>query len=240
MRRNSGFNISRKSDFEIVTSADLAVDEHIKRRIAVTYGDHGVLSEEAVVVDKPTATYRWIIDPLDGTANFAHGQDHVAVSMALSCNDVVVLGVVHAPFHEQTFWAEKGRGAFRDGEPIRTTEIKDLGLALIGTGFPHDRSNISKLVDRLGVMLQECGDIRRLAAPALDICWVADGRLDGFLDRVRIWDVAAAGLIATEAGACRLDLDADWDMQRVDGEDVLLAAPGIFEAIRRIVTQNSH
>ena len=141
-----------------------------------------------------------------------------------------MLGVVHAPFQGQTFWAVAGRGAYRNGQRIKASSLTDVRRALIGTGFPHNRTRIDEIVDRLKPLLREFGDIRRLAAPALDICWVADGRLTGFVDRIREWDVAAAGLIATEAGAFMTALKPA-DGEGDDGTDYLIAAPGIFERL---------
>lgn len=235
IRSNGDLAVEQKTGFELVTRADLAVDRHFRQRIAAEFADHVILSEESVEPQSPRQVPCWIIDPLDGTMNFIHGQDHVAVSAALSVGGQVVLGVVHAPFHGQTFWALKGRGAYRDGRKIETSRLTDIGQALIATGFPHDRAHVDALVDRLKPILRTFGDIRRLAAPALDICWVADGRLTGFIDRIHIWDVAAAGLIATEAGARLLSLQSDPSRARAEGTDYVIAAPGIFGQLCEIL-----
>lgn len=222
--------VEGKDEFELVTNADLAVDRHFKERIAQTFKDHAVLSEEDEDSGNSSKALCWVIDPLDGTANFVHGHDHVAVSAALRIDGTYVLGVVHAPFQGQTFWAVAGRGAYRNGQQIKASPLTDVRRALIGTGFPHRRTRIDEVVDRLKPLLREFGDIRRLAAPALDICWVADGRLTGFVDRIHEWDVAAAGLIAVEAGARMTVLDPA-DGEGDDGTDYLIAAPGIFERL---------
>ncbi|MEE1657490.1 inositol monophosphatase family protein [Microvirga sp. CF3062] len=228
IRREGRVAVEGKDEFELVTNADLAVDRHFKERIAQTFKGHAVLSEEDEGSGNSSKALCWVIDPLDGTANFVHGHDHVAVSAALRIDGVSVLGVVHAPFQGQTFWAAAGRGAYRNGERIKASSLTDVRRALIGTGFPHHRARIDEVVDRLKPLLREFGDIRRLAAPALDICWVADGRLTGFVDRIHEWDVAAAGLIAMEAGARMTVLKpAEGD----DGTDYLIAAPGIFERL---------
>ncbi|WP_343234618.1 inositol monophosphatase family protein [Microvirga splendida] len=230
IRSKGNVAVDGKDGFEVVTNADLAVDRHFKQRIAQTFRDHAVLSEEGAGSGTSSKGLCWIIDPLDGTANFVHGHDHVAVSAALKVDGTSVLGVVHAPFQGQTFWAVAGRGAYRNGQQIKASPSTDVRRALIGTGFPHRRNRLDEVVDRLKPLLREFGDIRRLAAPALDICWVADGRLTGFVDRIHEWDVAAAGLIAVEAGA-RLKVLNPADCEGEDGTDYVIAAPGIFERL---------
>jgi myo-inositol-1(or 4)-monophosphatase len=235
MRETTDFDVSSKKGFELVTTADLEVDQHLHSRISERWPDHVILSEEGATSSSAGSGPCWIIDPLDGTANFAHGHDHVAISIALSLGDDIILGVVHAPFHSQTFHATLGGGAFRNGVQIKVSDAVDPALALIATGFPHDRTNIERILDRLKPLLRTFGDIRRLAAPALDICWVADGRLDGFFDRIHIWDVAAAGLIATEAGAKMAKLALHGYREAEDGEDYLIACPRIFDRLRLIL-----
>ena len=224
LRDDQSLSISAKSEFNFVTSADLAVDEHIVSRIKKVFPDHRIVSEEGTGDQVPLRGRCWIIDPLDGTMNYMHGHDHVAVSVALYCDQQPVVGVVHAPFHGQTFWATKGQGAFRDGRQLEVKTSVPDEQALIAVGFPPDRAHIDFIVDRLKPLLKSFGDVQRLAAPALDICWVADGRLDAFIDRIKIWDVAAAGLIASEAGAKVWCHDkAVIEEPRADGQDYLIA-----------------
>ncbi len=224
IREEQSLSISAKADFDFVTSADLAVDEHIVSRIKKTFPGQRIVSEEGTSDRVPSRGRCWVIDPLDGTMNYMHGHDHVAVSVALYSDKRPVVGVVHAPFHGQTFWASKRQGAFLDGRRLKVKTSVPDERALIAVGFPHDRAQIDSIVNRLKPLLRSFGDVRRLAAPALDICWVADGRLDAFIDRIKIWDVAAAGLIASEAGAkvCCLD-EAGTEKVRFDGQDYLIA-----------------
>ncbi len=191
--------VHEKGRFDLASDADMASHELISRRIRERFPRDGLLSEEGADVNHRRGRC-WIVDPLDGTANFLHGQDHVSVSVALYVEGQPTVAAVRAPFYGQTYWAASGEGAFRDGQPLETGRAAPPERALIGVGFPADRSGIGPLIDRLHPLLRTFGDIRRLASPALDICWVADGRLDAFLDCVRIWDIAAAGLIAAEAG----------------------------------------
>lgn len=223
MRQNSNVVIHEKRRFDLVTDADLSSHRIICCRLAEAFPQDTLLSEEGDGVD-PFSGRCWIADPLDGTANYVHGHAHVAVSLALFSEGEAVLGVVHAPFTNETFWAVRGCGAFRNGTQLRIGTARAPERALIGTGFPHDRQRVGELIDRLHTVLETFGDIRRLAAPALDICWVADGRLDGFVDRLMIWDVAAAGLIAEEAGATVQRLSkAPAHPEPIDGFDYIVA-----------------
>lgn len=224
-RQTKDVAISIKNGFEPVTDVDRRVDDLFRARIAGAFPDHRILSEEGQPPESYEQGVCWIVDPLDGTANFANGLPHVAVSAAISVDGVVRAAVVEAPFYGETFHAVKGRGAFRNGQRIEVSAVTEPRQALIATGFPHDRQGLDELVDGLKPLLRDFGDIRRLAAPALDICWVADGRLAGFLDRLFLWDFAAAGLIAEEAGATA----RSFELEHGSGQrDYLVAAPGIY------------
>lgn len=224
-RQAKDIAISTKNGFELVTNVDRRVDDLFRDKLARAFPDHRILSEEGRPPQNPERGVCWIIDPLDGTANFANGLPHVAVSAAISVDGVVRAGVVEAPFYGETFQAIRGSGAFRNGQRIEASATTEPRKALIATGFPHDRQGLDEIVDGLKPLLRDFGDIRRLAAPALDICWVADGRLAGFLDRLFVWDFAAAGLIAEEAGA----MVHLFEIEHVpEQRDYLIAAPGIY------------
>lgn len=228
-RASGAMKVDRKAGFELVTNVDLAIHQHFESRISEKWPHFLLVSEESDGPGELAGRPYWIIDPIDGTANFVHGLDHVAISAALSLDNQIVVGVVHAPFLNQTFWAKRNEGAYRDGHRISIDPNPDPARALIATGFPHDRSDVDRLLDRLKPLMHIFGDIRRLAAPALDICWVADGRLNAFFDRVYAWDVAAAGLIATEAGA-RVAAVADAP-NGSGARDYLIAPPALFDTL---------
>ena len=230
-----GIGVRRKGPFDLASDADMASHELISRRILERFPRDSLLSEEGADADHRVGRC-WIVDPLDGTANFLHGQDHVSVSVALYVGGQANVAAVRAPFFGQTYWAATGQGAFRDGQPLAPGPAVPPERALIGVGFPADRTGIGPLIDRLHPLLREFGDIRRLASPALDICWVADGRLDAFLDCVKIWDIAAAGLIAAEAGLAVQYVGGDArDPEPPAGRNYLVAperlAQGILAAI---------
>ncbi|MFM1894973.1 MAG: hypothetical protein RLZZ385_47, partial [Pseudomonadota bacterium] len=143
----------------------------------------------------------WIIDPIDGTVNFAHGHRQSAVCIAFATGGQVRVGVVYNPFTDELFAAHQGGGAWLNQQAIQVSVESDPRRALIATGFPYEKSGLEPMVRRLHAILQNCADIRRLGSAALDICWVACGRLDGYYESLSLWDFCAARLIAREAGA---------------------------------------
>ena len=195
---------------------------------------HRFLSEEVAVRGKfDFGGPVWVIDPIDGTSNYAHGHPYVSVSAALVIDGKPRLGVVHAPFLRETFTAVLGEGAQLNGKAIHVSSASELRSSLIGTGFPHDRSHLGTSMRRIERLLITCQDIRRAGSPALDISWVAAGRLDGHCESLAPWDIAAAGLIATEAGAVRGNLlpgKSGWP-PLLRGEEFIVATPGIFDSL---------
>jgi myo-inositol-1(or 4)-monophosphatase len=228
-----------KSQHELVSSADEMSERLILSAIERRFPGHSVLSEESAERTSAEASTGplWIVDPIDGTANLAHGLDAVAIAIAYAEDGVVKAAVVHAPFRGETYAAARGAGARRNGRPIGVSDRKALREALIGTGFPHDRSDLGHLLRRLGNVLRSCQGVRRLGSPALDMCLVADGRLDGYYETVFPWDVAAAGLIAREAGAAfgHLTPVPPGTSPDLHGRDVVVATPGIFRALTELL-----
>jgi myo-inositol-1(or 4)-monophosphatase len=153
--------------------------------------------------------WRWIIDPLDGTTNFAHGLAFFCVSIALEIDGVLVLGVVYDPVNRELFTAERGGGARLNGRPIAVTRCTALVDALLCTGFPYSvREEHRRQVDVFAAFLEEAQAVRRLGSAALDLCYVACGRFDGYWEeKLHAWDIAAGGLIVREAGGVVTGLD---------------------------------
>lgn len=202
--RVGGFELTKKGARDLLTSADLAAEKAVIEEIRRHFPDHHILSEEA----SPEATTSilsqdavWIIDPIDGTTNFAHGHQMVSTSIAFAAKGKIHAGVVHAPFLNETFAAERGLGATLNDQPIRCAEAESVTDFLVATGFPYNRDQTELLTRRLKNVLDNCRDIRRLGSAALDICWVACGRLDEYYETCMVWDMAAGALIAREAGA---------------------------------------
>jgi myo-inositol-1(or 4)-monophosphatase len=241
LRDKCQFKESLKHSYELVTSADLISDELIKTEIKRTFPDHHILSEEDSS-HKDLSLYQptWIIDPIDGTVGYANYHYQVAVSIAFAVENNVKVGVVYNPFLEEMFYSVVGQGAFLNGNCIRVKDVYDLRQCVIGTGFPHKRDDISDVIAALQRILPNVRDIRRLGSPALDICWVACGRMQGFYEgKLSPWDVAAARLIATEAGAKAGCYNTNKDMsipECIDGDKIIISSPGIFDEFHKILT----
>ena len=194
-----GYELKGKAN--LVTAADLASQRAILALIKKHFPKHDYLAEEGAV--KSThAAYTWVIDPLDGTTNFAHTFPQYSISVALFHGNTPVLAGVSNPFSGETFLAQKGKGATLNGEKIHVSQTSTLSQALLVTGFPYNRFyHMPELINRFGLFLDACHDVRRLGSAALDLCWVAAGRLDGYWEEsLQPWDVAAGTLILQEAG----------------------------------------
>ena len=230
-------DISFKDGKELVTQADLAADERIRKRLQEAFPDHALLSEELAPDADKSARHLWVIDPIDGTVNFAHQHSQVAVSIAYYFEGNARLAVVFNPFTHEMFTAEAGKGAWLNGQPLHCSVTVEMKRALIATGFPYHKDNTAELIHRLGIILQNCADIRRLGSAALDICWVACGRLDGYYETVKPWDFAAAQLIAREAGASfgHFSPVPDGENPQLWGEDILISNPLLFAGLKNLL-----
>jgi myo-inositol-1(or 4)-monophosphatase len=193
--------IEYKGRINIVTEADHASEALIIRRIREAHPDHDILTEESQGI-ATGADFRWIIDPLDGTTNYAHGYPVFCVSVALEIKGEICFGVVYNPMLEEMFSTEKGAGAFLNGKRIRVSETADLSKSLLATGFPYDvRDSEENNMNYFSLMAVHVQAIRRAGAAALDMAYVAAGRFDGFWElKLMPWDTAAAWLLVTEAG----------------------------------------
>ena len=203
-RFGRAIEVSNKGDIDIVTEADLAAERFIIERIKSHYPRHAILAEEAEAAGRRhegEGEWKWIIDPLDGTTNYAHGYPSFCVSVALERAGQVELGVVHDPLRGETFAAERGEGASLNGRRIRVSEVEDLNAALLCTGFPYDVRGRDDFVRHFRNFIMHGQAVRRDGAAALDLAYVACGRFDGFWEEgLRPWDVAAGVLLVHEAG----------------------------------------
>lgn len=196
-------NISMKGEINLVTEADLASEKLIIERIRSYYPKHAILAEEAgnAVLLDGVNTWKWIIDPLDGTTNFAHGYPCFCVTIALEHDGEIVLGVTYDPTRGELFAAEKGKGATLNNKPIRVSETEKLGDALIVTGFPYNFKEKPDFTRHLTDFLLQSRGVRRDGSAAIDMAYVACGRFDGFWEEgLNPWDVAAGLLLIEEAG----------------------------------------
>jgi myo-inositol-1(or 4)-monophosphatase len=201
-RRFGGvLEIRHKGEVDLVTDADREAEQAVVAVIHGTFPRHDILAEEADYGPR-RSEYRWIIDPLDGTTNFAHGFPWFAVSVALEIGGEVVLGVVYNPVHGELFVAERGRGAFLNDIQMRVSRTKRLEEAMLATGFPYDRKvSPANNYDHFIHFQQRAQACRRVGAASLDLAYTAAGRIDGFWEmKLQPWDVAAGQLLVTEAG----------------------------------------
>ena len=190
---------------ELVTEMDGEAERTIREVLLGTFPTHGILAEESGE-RRGKGDARWIVDPLDGTTNYAHGLPVFCVSVALERAGEVVLGVVHDPMREETFVAERAQGATLDGRPIRVSETDEPIRALISTGFPYDQAQLREALELFGRFAAISGGMRRLGSAALDLCYVASGRLDGYYEDGQLpSDIAAGQLILKEAGGRATD-----------------------------------
>jgi myo-inositol-1(or 4)-monophosphatase len=194
--------IDKKGDINLVTEIDLAVERMFRAMVAERFPDHRVLAEELGGGDGPASPFCWIFDPLDGTTNFAHGLPIFCSSLALEVDGRIAIAAVYDPTRKELFTAERGSGAFLNGGPMRVSAAADLIDSLLCTGFPYDvHASGDDIVGMFGAFVGRARAVRRLGSAALDLCYVAAGRLDGFWEqRLHPWDIAAGALLVEEAG----------------------------------------
>jgi len=229
--------INYKGDVDLVTQADHGSEQLILEELRPIFPEHGILAEETGEVvpfsgEAARDGLTWLIDPLDGTTNFAHGYPVFAVSVALHDRSGPLVGVVRDPMLRETFAAARGMGATCNGKPIRVSHTPDLRHALLATGFPYDRHTAElNNSEALSVFLRRSQGIRRGGAAALDMSYVACGRLDGFWEmRLHPWDVAAGILIVREAGGKASDYLAAEDSQQLLSGAQTLVSNGLIHA----------
>lgn len=194
--------IKQKGDIDLVTDADLAAEQLIVERIKSYYPRHAILAEESgEAIVENAGEWKWIIDPLDGTTNYAHAYPCFCVSIGLEHKGSMALGVIYDPMRDETFAAERGEGATLNGRRIRVSEIDDLNRALLCTGFPYNVRDHGDFARHFHNFIMHAQAVRRDGSAALDLAAVACGRFDGFWEEgLRPWDVAAGMLLIEEAG----------------------------------------
>ena len=202
--------IDRKaSAIDLVTEVDVAVERMFRSLVAERFPDHQVLAEEMGGAAEAPPGACWVFDPLDGTTNYAHGLPIFCASLALEIDGVAEVAAVYDPNRRELFTAERGAGAWVNGVPLRTSDATALLEALLVTGFPYDvHSRVDEIVGLFGAFVGRARAVRRLGSAAIDLCWVAAGRIDGFWESdLKPWDLAGGALIVAEAGGRVTDTD---------------------------------
>lgn len=224
-------DIQKKGEINLVTEADLASEALIIERIKSYYPKHAILAEEAgeAVVMGSENSWKWIIDPLDGTTNYAHGYPCFCVTIALEHEGEIVIGVTYDPTRNELFAAEKGQGATLNGKTVRVSKTDKLGDSLIVTGFPYFFKSTPNFEHHLTEFLKAARGVRRDGSAAIDMAYVACGRFDGFWEEgLNPWDVAAGKLLIEEAGG---------QLSYYDGSPFSIYKPPILASNGRIHSQ---
>jgi len=223
--------VRAKNRNDFVTQVDQAAEQAIIDVIRRAYPEHGFLAEESGASAGARAEYRWVIDPLDGTTNFIHGFPQYCVSIALQHKDVLAQAVVYDPGKNELFTASRGRGAFLDDRRIRVSKCAHLKDALVGTGFPFkELGRLDLYLRQLRNLMGTCAGVRRAGSAALDLAYVAAGRLDAFWEMgLSPWDMAAGALLIQEAGGLVGDLRGDEGY--MESGEIACATPKIFPTL---------
>ena len=205
-RRASGFRVSKKAENDLVTEVDFECERMCRAVLAERFPDHDVLAEELGTESSGAqpSRWRWVFDPLDGTTNYAHGLPVFCSSLGLEIDGRTDVGAVYDPTRRELFTAERGGGACLNGNRLTVSDTPALVDSLLVTGFPYDvHLHADDLIGLFSAFLERAQAVRRLGSAALDLCYVATGRFDGFWEQhLKPWDVCAGALIVEEAGGC--------------------------------------
>jgi len=232
--------VREKSTNDLVTDADIAAQIAVSQTVLHAFPTHGFLGEETIPdlpQGTPSSDWLWVVDPLDGTTNYAHGLRNFCVSIALMHQRQPKLGVVYDPMADEMFTAILGMGATLNGHPIRPSRCERLDRALIAASFPPKIHRNSPEVEQFLNVLSKCQSIRRLGSAALNLCFVACGRLDGYWGgKLNAWDIAAAALIATESGS-RISRHDGTPFDPWQGQVLAASSEGLLGEIRECLLE---
>ena len=220
--------VEQKGQHDLVSYVDKEAEKMVVADLRNILPEAGFITEEGTIEQASGQRFRWIIDPLDGTTNFIHGLPPYCVSLALMEGDELVVGVVYEVFSKECFYAWKGSKAYLDGREIHVSTIDRFENTLTAVGLSHaSKDTIDGLLKSMGILLHETSGIRRIGSAAIDLCYVACGRVDGFFQKnLSPWDVAAGALIARCAGATVTDFSGGEDY--VFGREILAANPLVY------------
>ncbi|MCD6553672.1 MAG: inositol monophosphatase [Anaerolineae bacterium] len=225
--------VRHKGPRDLVTEVDVMAESSIVRILSTRFPEHDVLTEETAAPPR-RSRYRWVIDPLDGTTNYAHGYPIFSTSIALTLDDESIVGVVYDPLHERLFHAQRGDGAYLNGERLHVSAVDQLGEALIGLDWSSDLETRATVVAAIGRLAGHVATMRVAGSAALVPCYVAAGWCEGYFHLgLKPWDAAAAVLIVSEAGGRATSLDGRrW---RLDDPDCLVSNGLIHEPLRELI-----
>jgi len=231
--------ISYKGDVDLVTQADRRSEAAIVARLSKYFPDHAIAAEEGTGHESASASeFRWHVDPLDGTTNFAHGYPCFSVSIALAQRDTVIVGAVFNPFYKELFATARGRGATLNGKPIHVSKVATLSTGLLCTGFPVHKRSANPNIHYYWDFTQRSHGVRRDGSAALDFACVAAGRFDGFWEfGLQKWDTAAGSLLVEEAGGRVSDFAGQ--PYRLGGPTILATNGSIHEEMRQVALEIS-
>ena len=233
--------INEKSRNDFVTNVDHLAEAEIIAVIEKAYPNHSIIAEESGTQTKDNPeNITWIIDPLDGTANFSRGLPHFSISIAIKKNNELEAGLIYDPIRNELFTALKGSGAFLDRRRIRVSTIKSLDQALLGTGFPfRDPHHTTPYMNTFKHIFPQCSGLRRAGSAALDLAYIAAGRLDGFWEpSLKEWDIAAGALMIQEAGGMICDFNGQETF--LETGSVIAGNPRIFKLLSEEVFTSLH
>ena len=230
--------VSSKGPGDFVSKADIKAEQLIRTELTEARPNYGWLGEESAEVKGSDPTRRWIVDPLDGTTNFLHGVPHWAVSIALEHKGEIVAAVIYDPTKDEMFVAEKGAGAYLNDRRLRVSGRRDMIEMLFGTGIPFGgRDTLPATLRDLTKLMPRCAGVRRMGSAALDLAYVAAGRLDGFWERqLNAWDIAAGVLLVRESGGLVGSLHEGQDLLK-DG-DIVAANAEVFDAFTKLLRED--
>ena len=235
-REVENLQVSMKGAGDFVSRADTAAEAVLKAELLGARPSYGWLGEETGATPGQDPTRRWIVDPLDGTTNFLHGLPHWAISIALEHKGEVVAGVVYDPAKDELFWAEKGMGAFLNDRRLRVSGRRNLIECIFATGVPFGgrQHSLPATLQDLARLMPACAGVRRWGAAALDLAYVAAGRVDGYWEReLNAWDIAAGLILVREAGGFAAALEPG--TQVMETGSVIAGNAEVFDTFARII-----
>jgi len=230
-------HVDKKGTIDLVTEVDVAVEKMFRALIAERFPDHQILAEEMGGAKEVPPGPCWIFDPIDGTTNYAHGLPIFCASLALEIDGVAEVAAIYDPSRRELFTAERGAGAYLNGQRIHVSAARDLVDAMLVTGFPYDvHKRVDEIVGLFGEFVGRARAVRRLGSAAIDLCYVAAGRMDAFWETdLKAWDIAAGALIVAEAGGRVTNTDGEPFVSR--SGHVLATNGHLHEAMVNVISE---